>query len=200
MNNNTPCAKIEVTIFKDRQPNFKYEGDIQAIKSFLSDVHECTPFPVNYAAVITEEQFAAIKPASKEQQKKMHEAALRFTKICRDETKGSKMKNTQTIPFDEIDAAFKAPYYKKDFCTLIKAKRELFDESGWDTYTYKVNPPYEISEQGDDENRYDSKDIRYMFDLFDNNPVPGGRFDHFYINVDENAQTFRITHHYGYDC
>lgn len=104
------------------------------------------------------------------------------------------------IPFNEIDDAFKAPYYKKDFCTLIRAEREISDESGWDTYFYKVNAPYEIAHKGDDKNKYDGKDIRYMFDLYDNSPMPGGWFDHFYISIDEPAQMFTVTHRYGYDC
>ena len=105
------------------------------------------------------------------------------------------------IPFKEIDDAFKTPYYKKDFCKLVDAERDWCedDPSGRDTYTYKVNAPYEIAQQGDDENKYDGNDIRYMFDLYDNNPIPGGRYDHFSVYVDENSQTFKIHHRYGYD-
>ena len=108
------------------------------------------------------------------------------------------------IPFNEIDDAFKAAYYKKDFCELIDAEHDWCedDPTAWDTYRYKVKPPYKLIESSaaDSENVYDAHDIRYMFDLYDNYPMPGGRFDHFYINVNQNDQTFTISHRYGYDC
>lgn len=108
-----------------------------------------------------------------------------------------------TIPDDEIDNAFKQPRGINKYFSFVRATREFFEDEphGWDTYFYKMLPPNYIMLEyhGKKATVFDKRDIECAFDLLDNTPFPGGRFDHFYINVDENAQTFRISHHYGYD-